>query len=202
MWWFVFCSVSRFSFTDTDGPQDSRGTIFLFQSTTSTRWRTFVHLFATLHVRWLYHIFNITACIYQTATRSDITTLSNYHLIDWWCEVNLCFFTWWFDSRFLLQQFDTGNRWTRSCTDYRKANRVIIDVHINLIKYNCKINPKMKTFKIITKNYFCAHHKNRTNILNCYFSKQTNNLAYQAKYPLIGNFYYFPKTVFIWFSLP
>ena len=96
----------------------------------------------------------------------------------------------------LILGFCYSNLWTRSCTDYRKANRVIIDVHINLIKYNCKINPKMKTSKIITKNYFCAHHKNRTNILNCYFSKQTNNLAYQAKYPLIGNFYYFPKTVF------
>ena len=31
------------------------------------------------------------------------TTLSNYHLIDWWC--NVCLFTWWIDSRFLLQRF-------------------------------------------------------------------------------------------------
>ena len=44
----------------------------LFHSTTSTRSRTFRHLFATLHVRWLSHIFNCTACIYQTATRWDL----------------------------------------------------------------------------------------------------------------------------------
>ena len=30
------------------------------------------HLFATLHVRWLSHIFNRNACIYQTATRWDL----------------------------------------------------------------------------------------------------------------------------------
>ena len=41
----------------------------LFHSTTSTRSRTFRHLFATLHVRWLSHIFNCNACIYQAATR-------------------------------------------------------------------------------------------------------------------------------------
>ena len=42
----------------------------LFYSTTSTRWRTFRHLFATLHVRWL--IFNLNACVYQAATRWDL----------------------------------------------------------------------------------------------------------------------------------
>ena len=45
---------------------------FLFHSTTSTRSQTFRHLFATLHVRWLSHVFNRTACIYQTATQWDL----------------------------------------------------------------------------------------------------------------------------------
>ena len=44
----------------------------LFHSTTSTRSQTFRHLFATLHVRWLSHIFNRTACIYQAATWWDL----------------------------------------------------------------------------------------------------------------------------------
>ena len=39
---------------------------------TSTRSQTFRHLFATVHVRWPSHIFNRTACIYQTATRWDL----------------------------------------------------------------------------------------------------------------------------------
>ena len=93
---FVFVFVfflSWFSFTDIDDSQDSRrregGDHLLFHSTTSTRSRTFRYLFATLHVRWLSHIFNHTASIYQTTYYSMwFTTLSNYHLIDWWREVS------------------------------------------------------------------------------------------------------------------
>ena len=51
------------------GQQEKGGEILLFHSTTFTRSRTFRHSFATLHVRWLSHIFNRNACIYQTATR-------------------------------------------------------------------------------------------------------------------------------------
>ena len=76
---------------------------FLFHSTTFTRSQTFRHLFATMHVRWLSHIFNRNPSIYQEATRWEFTTLSNYHLIDW-CEVHFSFFPWWFNSRFSLQQ--------------------------------------------------------------------------------------------------
>ena len=54
------------------GQQGKGGDHFLFHSTTSTRSQTFRHLFATLHVRWLSHIFNRIACIYQTATRWDL----------------------------------------------------------------------------------------------------------------------------------
>ena len=69
-----FFFLSGFSFTDTDNSQDSRGRegTILFHSTTSTRSQTLRHLFATLHVRWLSHIFNRNACIYQTATRWDL----------------------------------------------------------------------------------------------------------------------------------
>ena len=38
---------------------------FLFHSTTSTRSRTSRDLFATLHMRWLSHAFNRTACIWS-----------------------------------------------------------------------------------------------------------------------------------------
>ena len=43
-----------------------------FHSTTSTHSCTFRHLFATLLVRRLSHIFNRSACIYQTATWGDL----------------------------------------------------------------------------------------------------------------------------------
>ena len=44
----------------------------LFHSTTSTHSQRFRHLFATLHMRLLSHIFNRSACIYQTAARWDL----------------------------------------------------------------------------------------------------------------------------------
>ena len=54
------------------GQQGKGGDHSLFHSTTSIRSRTFSHLFATLHERWLSHVFNRDACIYQTATRWDL----------------------------------------------------------------------------------------------------------------------------------
>ena len=63
------------------GQQGKGGDYLSFHSATSIRSRTFRHIFATLHVRWLSRIFNSIACFYQTATRWDLTTLLNYHLI-------------------------------------------------------------------------------------------------------------------------
>ena len=86
------------------GQQEKGGDHRLFHSTTSTRSQTFRHLFATLHVRWLSRIFNCNACVYQTATRWDLSPYRiTIWLIDWWC--NVCFFTGWLDSRFLSQRF-------------------------------------------------------------------------------------------------
>ena len=71
---FLFCFVYFFlirvflhrhwRFT---GQQGKGGPIFL--STTSTRSKTFRHLFATLLGRWPSRIFNCNASIYQTATQ-------------------------------------------------------------------------------------------------------------------------------------
>ena len=86
------------------GQQRKGGNHRLFHFSTSTRSRTFRHLFATLHVRWLSRIFSRNACVYQTATRWDLPPYRiTIWLIDWWC--NVCLFTWWIDSRFLLQRF-------------------------------------------------------------------------------------------------
>ena len=65
------------------GQQGKWGDHLFFHSTTSTRLRTLRHLFATLHVRWLLHTFNRTACIYQTAIRWDLAPYQiNIWLID------------------------------------------------------------------------------------------------------------------------
>ena len=84
--------------------QGKRGDHFLFQSTTSTLSQTLRHLLATLDVRWLSHVFNRTACIYQTANRWDLPPYRNIiWLID---DAKLVFvsFTWRFNTTFLLQQ--------------------------------------------------------------------------------------------------
>ena len=99
------------------GQQEKRGDYLLF---TSTRSWTFRHLYATLHVRWLSRIFNWNAFVYQTATRWDLPPYwITIWLTEWWCNVYL--FTSWFDSRFLLQQFDMGNRWLWTHSDYYSA---------------------------------------------------------------------------------
>ena len=98
---FISIFLSEFSFTNTNDSQDSRGREGTIFYSTSTRSQTLIHLFGTLHVRWLSGIFNRNACVYQTATRWDLLPYwIIIWLIDWWC--NVCLFTWWIDSRFFV----------------------------------------------------------------------------------------------------
>ena len=91
----------------------------LFHSTPSTRSRTFRHLFATF--MWDdYHVFLIAPLAFTRLLLDErFTTLSSYHLIDWWCDSK--FFVCLRDDlilAFLLQQFETGNRWIGTRIDY------------------------------------------------------------------------------------
>ena len=101
------------------GQQEKRGDHLSFHSTTSTRPRTLRHLFATLHVRWLSHIFNRNACIYQTNTRWDLPPYRiTIWLIDWCCNVCLL------DQvilGFCYSNFDMGNRWVWTRVDYHSC---------------------------------------------------------------------------------
>ena len=66
-----FFSLSGFFFADTDNSQDSRGregTIFYSALPLPPAYEHSDMYFATLHVRWLSHIFNGTTCIYQAAS--------------------------------------------------------------------------------------------------------------------------------------
>ena len=118
---FNYVFVSGFLFTDTDNSQDSRGRKgdhFLFHSTTSTCSRTFRHLFATLHVRWLSNIFNCTACIYQTATWWE---LPPYWITTWLIDDVKVVFVCLHDDLilgFCYSNLDTGYRWTRARINY------------------------------------------------------------------------------------
>ena len=66
-----------------------------------------------------YHVFLIATLVFTRLLLDEIYHLielrSNW-LIDWWC--NVCLFTWWIDSRFLLQRFWMGNRWIWTRIDY------------------------------------------------------------------------------------
>ena len=111
--------------------QGKGGGHVLFLSITFTCLRTFKHLFATLHVRWLQHIFNETACNYHAATQWDLPPSWNtFSLID---DAKFLFFTWWYDSRFLLEQFDLGNQWIWTCINYHPCitNKPTNQMHPN-----------------------------------------------------------------------
>ena len=121
---FFFLSGFLHRYRRFTGQQGNGGDHLLFHSTTSTRSQTLRHLFATLHVRWLSRTFNRNACVYQTATRWDIpTNRITIWVIDWWCTMFVCLFTWWIDTRFLLQRFDIGNRWFWTRIDYHPCIR-------------------------------------------------------------------------------
>ena len=127
------------------GQQVKGGDHRLFHSATSIRSRTFRHLFATLHVSWLSHIFSRNACVYQTVTRCDLQPYRiTIRLIDWWCRV--CLFNWWVDSKFCYSNFDIGNWWTFTSTFtlVLQANRLTKCVSVALTwfkfgisSYNC-----------------------------------------------------------------
>ena len=100
------------------GHQGKVGDHPMFQSTTSTRSQIFRHLFATLHVRRLSHIFNRIVCIYQAATWWESPS---YRITIWLIDdVKLIFVCLLFVLilGFLLQLFDTGDQWTQTHIGY------------------------------------------------------------------------------------
>ena len=115
----TFFYLSGFSFLTLTIPRttgEGRGTSFIplyhFHPLTN------IETFATLHVRWLSCIFNRNACVYQTATQWDLPPYAiKIWLVDWWC--NVCLFTWWIDSRFLLLQFW---HWKAVDLNFKKKN--------------------------------------------------------------------------------
>ena len=99
----------------------------LLHYTTSTRSKTFRHLFAPLHVRRLSHVFNRIACIYHAATR---WYLPHYRITIWLIDdvtLSFCLFTWWFDSSYFVTAIldrkpaDSNSHWL-SPLYYKQTN--------------------------------------------------------------------------------
>ena len=124
----------------------------LFHSTTSTCSQILRHLFAALHVRWLSPIL-IATLVFNWLLLDEI--LPPYRITIWLTDWrwNVCLFTWWIDSKFLLQLFDMGNRWIWTRIDYHpcitiQANRLtkcashlkltfVLAVVVSLIYIHC-----------------------------------------------------------------
>ena len=134
----------RIFFTDTDDSQNSRGregTIFYFTlplPPAHKHWDIYLQL-----CMWDdYHVFLIATPVF---TRLLLWDLPPYRItiwvIDWWC--NVCLFTWWIDTRYLLQRFDIGNRriWTR--IDYHPC--ITTPVHIPLQTITIRSSPSQTT---------------------------------------------------------
>ena len=114
---FFYQSFLFFFFTGTDDLQDSKvreGTTFystLSLPPAHETSDTYLHL-----CMWDdYHVFLIATLMFTRLLLDDIYNLIELP-IDWWR--NVCLFTWWFDSRFLLQQFDMGDWWIWTRIDY------------------------------------------------------------------------------------
>ena len=108
---FFFHAYWRFT-----GQQGKGGDLRLFHCITSTHSRTFRRLFAALHVRWLPSIFNRNPRAYQTVNRWGLPA---YWITIW--LIDDAVFVCLPDDLilgFLLQQFDTGNRWIWVRIDY------------------------------------------------------------------------------------
>ena len=79
------------------------------------------HFHTLTNVRWLSHIFNHAACIYQIATR---WYLPPYRITIWLIDDVMLIFVCLIDDLalgFCFSQFDTGNRWTRTHIDYHSC---------------------------------------------------------------------------------
>ena len=127
------------------GQQGKGGDLLLFHSTTSTRSRTFRHLFTTLHVRWLSLIFNRNACIYQTATRWDVPP---YGITIWLIDVTLsfCLSTWWFDSSFICY-----SNLRRETGEFELASTITLVLQANRLT-KCATHPTLlQVCNFITK---------------------------------------------------
>ena len=70
------------------------------------------------------------------------TTLSNYHLIDWWCDVSFfCLLTWWFDSSVFVTAIWDGkpvdlNPYRLSPLSYKQANWPSVLVTTNFCAFH------------------------------------------------------------------
>ena len=99
------------------GQQGKGGNHLLFHSA------TFRYLFATLHSRWLSHLFAFSHFLIATLLFTRLLLDEIIHLIellfDWlimWCWLSfVCLLTCFY---VLLQLYDMRNRWTRTCIGY------------------------------------------------------------------------------------
>ena len=119
---FFFIRVFSHGYWRLTGQQGKGGDHHLFHSTTShplANIQTLISNFAReMTITYFYFHRLYLPCWYSLR----FTTLSNYCLIDRWCNVGFCLFTCWFDSRFLLQLFYTGNWWTQTRIDHHPCN--------------------------------------------------------------------------------
>ena len=127
---FFYFFLSGF-FSRTLATHRTAGDHLLFYSATSTCSRTFRHLFATLNVRWLLHIFNRNACIYQTATRWD---LPPYQITIWLIDDMILIFVCLlvdFILGFVTAVWHGRNQWTQTrighhpCITSEPTNQVL-----------------------------------------------------------------------------
>ena len=157
---FFFFFLSGFSFTDTDDLQDSRGRegpsfIPLYYSHPLTNIQIFICNFAcemTVTYFSSHRLYLPPDCYSMR-----FTTLANYHLIDWWCDINflfVCVIIWFKLFCYSNLRWETGG--------YGLASTIILVLQANRL----------------TK---CASHPNPFLKGNCYNSRTCDDIDMKLK---------------------
>ena len=78
------------------------------------------------------------------------TTLSNYYLIDWWCDIDFCLLACWILFRFCYSYFteETGGlRLELTIILILQANRLVFWCDSFNMKYPSRLNPSYQTLR-------------------------------------------------------
>ena len=129
-------------------------------------------------MRWLSRIFNCNACVYQTVTRWDLPPYRiAIWVINWWC--NVCLFTWWIDTRFLLQRFDIWKWWIWTRIVYHPCITIVLKIcdssivrTLSIIFKNCLQSGSTMGLFLITgkiQNIVPIHNKGDKQLLQNYW---------------------------------
>ena len=153
------------------GQQGKGGYHLLFHSTTLTHSQTFR---TTLYVRWD-HIFLTSTLVFTRLLLMRLTTLSNYYLVDSWCNLNFRLVACWFDFRFCYSYL------TWEISGLELSSTIIIVLQVNRLTKRA-IHPK------VTEVFYLLELKHHDSYYSQYLEGSISSSFYYLKPELFKYF--------------